>query len=717
MKKAHKIKIPLHIYISFTITIFISSFLLFQIQPIISKYILPWFGGASAVWITAMLFFQTLLLFGYYYVYAISLISLKKQILMHGIIIFLAGFAVYNIINGSQIPVLPAIETRLSDDFPPVLQVLWVLFLGTGITYFLLSTTSILLQKWFGTTHQGKSPYIFYSLSNIASLLALVSYPFLVEPFIQLKTQGIIWSAGYIIYSIFLLICCIQIYYIIAKARKREYDKLPVKNKLPGFGSNEINSRTKILWILLPALSSLMLLSTTNLITQSITPVPFLWILPLCLYLISFILSFAGSRWYSRKLYAVLSLIMGLGSVAFILGNMPSFAAGIIIYSIMLFSACMLCHGELYTLRPQPAHLDLYYLNIALGSAISGIFVGIIAPIYFKAIWEIWIGFYLTFLLTVWIIIHNKNTFSYRHLKIFFTSDKEILIFASIVYPLSIFLTSFILNYTSGNNLLTMKTWRNFYGVISVKHNTKSNMNVLVYGNVIHGGQYNDSNRKKPVTYYGEKTGIGITFKNVPQLHQKINMGVIGLGTGTLAAFGKKGDEITFFEINPLVMDIANSNFTYLKDSKAEIKLVLGDGRLSLEKEIKAKKPKYDIIIIDAFSDDSIPLHLLTKEAFRVYLDRLKIDKGIIAVNISNRYIDLKPILIQQTKTYGLKYASFFNGRGDKFNTPSEWALLSNDAQLFQIPAIAKAAYVNHHKYKPINLWTDNYSNLFQILK
>lgn len=720
MKHSNPNRIPLHIYISFSISIFMGAFLLFQVQPVISKYILPWFGGASAVWITAMLFFQTLLLLGYFYVFLISLFPLKKQTIIHSIILILASLAVFYALNNSQIPILPGMNSRLNENYPPVIQVLWILLLGTGITYFILSTTSILLQKWFGTTHQGKSPYFFYSLSNVASLLALISYPFLVEPIIQLKTQGLIWSIGFIIYSFFLLICCIQIFYSASKSRSNLKLNSSEENKA---GKNNINNiinidtKRKLLWILLPALSSLMLLSTTNLMTQSITPVPFLWILPLSIYLISFIISFGSSKWYLRNLFAYTSLILGVFSLVFTFGNMPSFTIGITIYSLMLFSVCMICHGELYNLRPKSSHLDLYYLYSAFGSVLSGLLVGIIAPLFFKGIWEIYIGFYLTFLLTVWVFLHYKNSFIYRRSRLFFISDKEIFIFASIAYPLTIILTSAALNLLSGNNLLTLKTWRNFYGVLSVKQNTRSNTNVLIYGNIIHGSQFLDSNRYKPTTYYGDRSGIGLTFLNAPQLHRKINMAVIGLGAGTLAAFGKKGDTITFFEINPLVRDIAYNNFTYLKDSQASINVVMGDGRLSLEKEIAQNKPKYDIIVIDAFSDDSIPLHLLTKEAFAVYLERLNRGKGIIAFNISNKFIDLKPILMQQVSLYGLEYASFFGGHSDKFNTISEWSLLTDDRQLFKNPALAKAMEKNSQTTKRINLWTDNYSNLFQILK
>lgn len=703
--------IPLHLYTTFSISIFLGAFLLFQIQPIISKYILPWFGGASAVWITAILFFQTLLLLGYLYVYLLSFLSLKKQTILHGLIIVSASIATILILKNNHIPVLPGIESKLNANYSPIIQVLWILFLGTGITYFLLSTTSILLQKWYGITFHGKSPYIFYSLSNLASLLALLTYPVLVEPFFHLASQGTIWSIGFIIYGILMLICCIQIFLL--NFKKHHLQPGLKKEAI----SNKIGKRKIALWIFLPALSSLMLLSTTNLLTQSVASVPFLWLIPLSIYLISFIFAFGGNKWYKRNLYAYVSLLSGFLCIVFIFSNIPTVIIGIIIYSLMLFSACMLCHGELYQIRPESQHLDLYYLLLSFGSALSGIFVGIIAPLFFNGIWEIYIGFYLTFILTVWTLLYYKNSFLYRHIRLIFLSDKEAFIFSMVAFPLTILGMFVLLNLLSGNNITSIKTWRSFYGVIMVKHNTSLNSNVLVYGNIVHGNQFMGKHKNEPTTYYGKKSGIGIVLKNSPVFHRKINIGVIGLGTGTMATYGKIGDTVTFFDINPQIIQIARNNFTFLQDSKASIHITEGDGRLSLEKEILQNKQKYDLIVIDAFSDDSIPVHLLTKEAFDVYRKRLNPEKGIIAIHISNRYIDLKPVLYKIGNYYKMKYASFYNQKTDLYNSASEWVLLTNDDTLFKIPAISKSISNKNKKLKDISLWTDNYSNLFQVLK
>lgn len=706
------IKIPPHFYITFSVSIFLGAFLLFQIQPIISKYILPWFGGSSSVWITAILYFQILLLFGYLYVYLISKISLKKQILIHGLIISTVAVSVILLLTGSKIPVFPGLESKLNDNYSPVIQVLWILLIGTGITYFILSTTSVLLQKWFTLTFRDKSPYIFYSLSNIASLFALISYPIFVEPIFKLRFQGLNWSVGFIIYSVFLLICCAQTFFF-KYSNKIKPAIVTNLNKV----NNKLSKKTILFWILLSAISSLMLLSTTNLITQSVASVPFLWILPLSIYLLSFIICFGNQKWYNKNLYAYISLIMGFISLTFIFSNIPSIIIGLIIYCLMLFSVCMICHGELYKIRPSALHLDLYYLLIAFGSALSGIFVGIIAPLYFNGIWEIYLAFYLAFLLTIWVLIHYKNLLFYRLIGFLAFSHKDAFNFSLIAYPLTIIIAIFVINILSGNNSFTLKVWRNFYGILTVKQNFSQNINVLVYGNIIHGSQFLGKAQNEPTTYYGKKSGVGITIANDPQFRDKTNIGIIGLGTGTLAAYGKKEDSITFFEINPNIIDVAQNSFTYLKNSKAAVNIILGDGRLSLENEIRQNKPKFDLLVIDAFSDDSIPIHLLTKEAFEIYLNRLNKEKGIIAVHISNKYIDLKPVLIQAAAYYKLNYATFLLTKGDKFNLASNWLLLTYNKKLFEIPAISKAIYIDNKQSKEIALWTDDYSNLFQVLK
>lgn len=655
-----------------------------------------------------MLFFQVLLLLGYFYVFLISRLFLKMQIMLHSfLLIFITGILIVLFYHWTT-PIMPDMSWKLKDSFSPILQVLILLSVGIGLPYFLLSTTSILLQKWFSAIRFGESPYLFYAFSNAASLLAIISYPLAVEPYFTLKIQGLWWSLGFVLYSIVLTICCLQTFFSRKQFNKNPNDKKKITNP----------RKSELLWLLLPWVSSLMLLSITNLLTQSIAPIPFLWLLPLGLYLLSFILCFSGSKWYLRNLYAYTFLILTPFALVFSQTGAPFILLGILIYSLTLFCCCMICHGELYRLKPDPKHLDKFYLFIALSSAISGIFVGILAPLFFKGLWEIYIGFFASFIIAVVALIHYKDSFVYHHMNLFFRSRKEAYLCAIVGFPTIALAVSFVIGGMKGYD--SVKIWRNFYGVLSVNKKTTGNMSVssLLHGNIVHGSQFSSiSLRREPTTYYSKKSGIGIVMLNYPREGKGLRVAVVGLGVGTLAAYGKKRDNFRFYEINPQVADIARNDFTYLSDSPSKIDIVLGDGRLSLEKEVKENKTeKYDILVMDAFSDDAIPMHLLTKEAFAIYLKRIFFPKGVVALNISNHYIDLKPVLVQVAGYFHLAYA-FIKTSPKDGNLPSEWAFLTPNKKLLEIPSIARAKYPDNKEYKKIALWTDDYSNLLQILK
>lgn len=690
----------------YSLTIFLSSFLLFQIQPIISKFMLPYFGGSSSVWITAMLFFQTGLLLGYFYVVLISQISFKKQIFLHTLIFLLISyFIVYKILL-NQTPILPAQESLFNNP-SPVLGILTILFVSVGFPYFLLSTTSVLLQKWFGFLNKERSPYILYSLSNGASLIALISYPFLIEPYFSLKTQANIWSYGFIFYSFLLLLSIIQSFYYSLKIRAGSS-----LSKNRNF-FKRLNKQMFI-WVLLSFISSLMLLSQTALLTQSVAPVPFLWLLPFSLYLISFIITFSG-RWYFRNFYAYLFLFSCIWGLIFVSISVPALLLGILVYSLSLFSACMLCHGELYRLKPVSKYLDSFYLSIALGGALGGVFAAIIAPLFFKGFWEIYIGFYLTYLLSVAVLVFYKNSFFY----IFFVgekrpwqfgqSEKKAYFALAALFPFVLTGTAFFMDLTAG--FKDKMVFRSFYGVLTIKKldSEKGKITYLTHGNIVHGSQFSGNFKYEPTTYYSKKSGIGVVLDKL-SFKKNLNISVIGLGAGTLAAYGREGDSITFFEINPQVLTLAKSQFSYLKDSKAKIETIIGDGRLSLEKFIKQDNLIYDLVVVDAFSDDSIPYHLMTKEAFEIYLKSLT-REGILAVHISNKYIDLKPVILGLAKNLFLHF-SFINSEASDFGEKSEWAFLSKDKEFIESLPKEQGLHI-----KNVSLWTDQYSNLFGVLK
>lgn len=694
----------LRLFLPFAFSIFFGSFLLFQVQPIISKYILPWFGGTTSVWVTAMLFFQTFLLLGYAYVLFLSKVSLKKQIAIHAFLIVVISAIVLWVSSLWQTPILPDSSWKPDETFSPIVQVLFILSVSVGLPYFLLSTTSVLLQKWFSTLQSKRSPYPLYSLSNAASLIALLSYPVLIEPFLPLRLQGIWWGIGFGAYVVFLLVCCGQTFFF----AKKQKIKAQAKRIL-------IPQKTAFIWIFFSATATLMLLSITTIQTQSIAPIPFLWILPLSLYLLSFILCFSSSKWYWRNFYAYVFLITAPIVLVFALSQAPSVLIGITIYSLTLFSCCMLCHGELYHYRPHPSRLDTFYVLIALGSVISGIFVGIVAPLLFKGHWELYIAFYSSFFVAVIALIKYKNSLFFRKMPLFFTSEKELYICLAIAFPTILGTMIFFLVWISGYS--SIKQWRDFYGVVTVKdrkleHTTQR---FMLHGNIIHGVQYTSTEKRyKPTAYFGASSGVGIAMKQYQKKHKQMNVGVLGLGIGTLAVYGRPGDNYIFYEINPQVKDVAYNEFTYLSDSKAHVDVVLGDGRLSIEKEVAAKQPKFDMLVMDAFSDDAIPVHLVTKEAFAIYLDRIK-PHGLIAVNISNNYVNLRPLLIHMAKYYDLSYAIIALRKPGDDELLSEWVILTKDKSFVDAPAIARIRENKQHK--TVSLWTDDYSNLFQLLK
>lgn len=687
-------------YLLFATTIFLSAFLLFQVQPIISKYILPWFGGTSAVWTTAMLFFQTFLLLGYAYILLLAKWSLKKQIVLHAVLVLVITGILLFLFGTWKAPILPGIGFKLSDSYSPIVQVLVLLTVSVGLPYFLLSTTSVLLQKWFGMTATTKSPYPLYALSNAASLLALLSYPILIEPFLPLQQQGFLWGVGFVAYGVTLVLCCLRMFFAHATTVPKQKATAVV-----------ITKRSISIWLFLSATATMMFLAVTTLLTQSVAPIPFLWILPLSIYLLSFILCFSGAHWYWRNVYAYLFAVTAPWLLIFSLSTVPSVWFGIVVCSLALFSACMLCHGELYQRKPAPVYLDRYYVFIALGSVISGVFVGIIAPLVFRGFWEIYIAVYLAFFVAIVALVHYKQSFVYRHYRRFFLSEREVYACLGIGFPVVVIMLGFVITFLSQYKLVG--SWRDFYGVVDVKERSTPHgkLSVLFHGNIIHGVQYaTGPKRYRANSYYGDGTGVRDAIVYAKRKNN-ISVGVLGLGVGTLAAFGRKGDIYTFYEISQQVVDIAHDKFTYLKDTPAKTEIIVGDGRLAMAKETNPRK--FDVIVLDAFSGDAIPVHLLTKEAFELYLTRLNPD-GIIAVNITNNYVNLKPLLVQVAHAFDLEYAFIYTPRmADTY--AAEWGLLTRDKAALQSSVIQRTK--QHGSYPSVSLWTDDYSNLFQLLK
>jgi hypothetical protein len=467
------------------------------------------------------------------------------------------------------------------------------------------------------------------------------------------------------------------------------------------------------LWIILSATASLFLLSVTNQITQEVAVIPFLWVLPLVLYLLSFILTFSGERGYNRTFYAIL-FVLSAALTLFVMLNATRLHVywQILAYCLLLFATCMLCHGELYLLRPSAEYLTMFYLMVSIGGALGGIFVSLIAPLIFNGYWEFFVGLAMTIAILLTVLRRNR-----------FENLAARARFVSVVFGLVTALLVILSTFFSG----ALYARRNFYGVIRVRElilqGSGENAYVMSHGITVHGIQFiNPKLREMPTTYYVRESGAGLAILNHPRYlnNEAMRVGLLGLGIGTLVSYGRSGDDFRLYEINPVVVDLAQGQgnyFSFLKDSPANITMVLGDARISLERELAEGKPqKFDVLVLDTFSSDSIPVHLATKEAFALYLAHLAPD-GIIAVHITNLHLDLQPVFWQLAQYYELSIARVNYPGDSNAGYASHWILLSRDPSLLEIPAIQNRSVDLKGYSTNIKLWTDDYSNLFQVLK
>lgn len=765
----------------FVFSIFLSAFLLFQVQLLLSKYFLPWFGGAPAVWTTCMLTFQTLLLAGYAYAHWLTQgVTLPAQRRIH---LSLAGVSVAllaALLFAWESPILPDADWKPSGTQEPISYLLLLLLVSIGLPFFMLSTTNPLLQSWQSRTSPGRSPYRLYAFSNLGSMLGLVSYPLIVQIYVPLKLQAMLWASAYLVF-VAGLAWCAQL--AVPGGHKRAS---PATAPAP-------DAPRRLLWFGLAACASLLLLAITNQITQEVASVPFLWMLPLAVYLLSFILCFGDNRWYSRAPWSVaLVAALSLASLLVQHGYKTSIVAQIVIYTAALFIACMACHGELARLKPSPRHLTGYFLTIAAGGAAGGIFVGILAPGMFPGFWELQIGLWACAAVFAGAVYHDRASFFHHGASIlpalgvlaaalllttFSVSDwfsridlvtdavrtpylwPVLLLFAAglVVLRPAITAGAGVFGTISGRDRLNRGLWkrrlvlaallafaatqaamvgepvagamamtRNFYGMLSViredADDPERHALTLRHGQIAHGMQYQMAARQAlPTSYYGVRSGIALALGNHPRRRTGgLRIGVVGLGVGTLAAYGRHGDRLRFYEINPAVIRLAQgarSLFTYLDNSPADIEVVPGDARLSLERELAGGGPRnFDVLAIDAFSSDAIPVHLLTREAIGLYLRHLDPRAGILAVHISNRFVNLKPVVTRLARHYGLDIAivdSF--GKTLSGEWASDWILLSRPGVVSRIPALMAAA--EPPPEGEAALWTDDYSNLLGALR
>lgn len=808
-----------------------SAFLLFQVQPVISKVILPWFGGSPAVWTTCMLFFQVLLLGGYAYAHWLSQApSAARQAAIHVGLLFLAILL---------LPIVPGDHWKPADSVHPTTRILWLLAAHVGVPYFALSATGPLVQAWFGRVCVGRSPYWLYALSNFGSLAALLSYPFVFEPIMTTRGQGLLWSVSFALFGIACGALTIRAWrnsveqsaaapHTSGPVAAATGANVPATDTLPG-------PLDRLLWLFFPGLASVALLAITNHLCQDVAVVPFMWVAPLSLYLLSFILCFGARWWYSRRFYVVLAA----GSIAFVcalqthdslaklveylqiepwLRQVETFVFYVVekagargfldrigleglttnelnecivthslAYLLGLFSICMLCHGEMVRRRPATRYLTSFYLMTSAGGALGGITIALVCPAVFATYLELNLMLCVAYVVAMCVL-----------------AAVMVAVTAAVMSPPSgrraigiakLAAWSIVAVVGVGGGVLVgraqfeafdtndIATARSFYGVLHVEEENVGNPDYhgreLLNGRILHGYQFLAEHRRRiPTTYYTRRSGAGVAVETLrkiaagdfgpgdgglfsPDLNSfdsdeedppsedgsapdgnvrkarlfadlfeqdtamsdapadfegqhPLRIAVVGLGVGTMAAYGEKGDLVKFYEINPQVEQIARQHFFYLQDTPAEVQVAIGDARLSMERE---PPQAFDLIVLDAFSGDAIPVHLLTLEAIGIYQRHLK-PTGVIAIHVSNRHLDLVPVVGTLAKQTGMYVVKVPNGQETgAMECTSDWMLVTASAEFASHPRILGCSHTLGDQDTQGPLWTDQFSNLLNIVK
>ncbi len=675
-------------------TIFLGASLLFVLQPLQGKNILPVFGGSHGVWTTCLLFFQALLTLGYAYAHFLTRLRLPTQRRVHISLLIASLLA---------LPLLPGLSHEPVAG-SPALSILWHLTRTVGLPYTLLAATAPLVQHWYSVDHP-TSPYRLYALSNVGSLLALLAYPFAIEPLLSLRLQIFLWC---FLYGAFTLVCGHTLF-CVAKGRGTE----PSPQRTPGKRTTpKVSREIRVLWITLPAFASLMLLATTNQVCQDVASVPFLWVFPLALYILSYILCFDHSRWYDRRIWGT-ALVVGLGASLYLLeqGAFVRVWVQLGIFLSTLFVCCMVLHGELVRIKPASEHLTAFYLSLAIGGALGGVAVSLVAPVVFRGFWEFPIGLFGSAVLFFLCLARSSE------LKPLIRKPAWTLTLVALLGG-----GWFVSSISSRDAENTLATRRNFYGVLRVfDKGPDSPARELWHGRIRHGSQFMDPRRNmQPTTYFTMRSGIGLAARRHPRrrVGQPMRIGVIGLGAGTTAAHGRAGDVIRFYEINPAVVRITREYFSYLQDGDATSEVILGDARLSMELErARNQLQAFDILVLDAFSADAVPVHLLTREAFQLYWAHLATG-GILAVNVTNYHLDLKPVV--QTLATNIRKSSLLVTTNEDQRRAidfSEWMLVTSNQKFLRDPQVTRRASSTLPVPRNTRIWTDDYTNLIATLK
>ncbi len=672
----------------FCAVLFVSSSLLFVIQPIIGKIVTAKFGGGAQVWCLILFFFQFILFIGYSFSYFLTKQKVNVQIFIYAVIICLL-FYFSNIPSGN--------EWAPKSFENPILDLLMLFVYYLGVPCFVLGTVSTLMQKWYYHLQWGE-PYYLYSISNIGSMLCLLAYPFIIEPFFSIQDSLKYWSFLLVLDGALLLVCC----FVFFKQSKLQIDIVKNNSKLKKSQCFE--------WVVFSALGTMLLVSVTQFMTSDIAPIPLLWIAPLLIYLLSFVLNFNSSPLYNkstRSFYIVFGQIL----VFMIVFNKVSSIEDLAFYFFALFFSCMVIHGELYSRRPDAYFLPTFYLLISFGGMLGSLFVNFLFPAVFNINIDSTLILSLFIVLCFYILKKNK-------VRIFFleSMDKSYR-FLSISLCLGLILNLFFARASIFDK-------RNFYGSISLERDVRNDSSVLrlVNGIIVHGFQLeSDDKRRVPTSYYNLNSPFSAAIDTIRLANsdQSLNLGVVGLGVGTVATYLNENDTGTFYEIDPKITQIAKEHFSFLKDSLGKFEIYTGDGRLLLDRQ---DAQSFDLLLIDAFNSDAIPTHLLTVEAFKVYLKHLKND-GLLVFHVSNRFLKLSKICELNAKSLALKSLTLHSKAINSFQTDTLYCLISRSDE--KLETLRSLIGLNQYKNikmidnetSGISAWSDSFSNIYSILK
>ncbi len=678
----------------FALAIFSSAFLLFLVQPLIARQILPWFGGAPAVWSTCLVFFQLALVIGYGYAHVARRLGVRRQVWLH------LGLMVAAVL---LLPIVPSPALKPTGADAPTWRVLQVLMATVGMPYVLLAATAPMLQDWFVRVHPGRPPYRLYALSNAGSLLALLTFPALLEPFFDGRVHSTMWSIGFVLFAAICAWC--------GRLAQRAGGGSAAEAAEAARPAAPVPGIDRLLWLVLPACGTGLLLAITNQLCQEVATVPLLWIVPLTIYLVSFILAFAG--FYPRLLWMTL-FVASVALCTYVLafaGFISLLMQGASLL-LLLAAGCMVCHGELARLKPPVDSLTGYYLALSIGGACGGLFVALVAPHLFQFYAELPFFVLFTLALQVAVVVRDRNAGRARQPPLFLSA-----------VPLAAFLvTTAVVLQTVGASPQTVAAGRNFYGVLRVVDSAPAQgapLRKLFHGRVLHGAQFLDPARRRELPIdFAPGSGISLAFAQHPRrvAGLPLKVGVVGLGAGTIAAFGQAGDSIRFFELNPQVIEYARAHFTFLSDSPATVDVVAGDARLSIEAEMARADARhtYDLVIVDACAGAAIPIHLLTRESVAVYEQALT-DRGVLAIHVSNQHLDLTGVVLGTVGELGFDVGHVARQADERINaTSSEWMVASRESSCV---ARVRALAPGSTPLAPPVVWTDAFSSITSVLR